>query len=603
MNRIQAGCLVVYKSRPARVTDVSDKIDISFTGGTKRVREKDVLFLHPGPVASLDGLEAGQGELDEALELLEGESTTLPELAELLYGDFTPAAAWSAWTMLSEGLYFEGTPEELCARDPAQVSADIAEREEKERRKAAWDGLIERLGQGVMQEEDRAELAEVERLALGQSETSRILQALDITQTREHAHQLLLRVGYWPERFNLHPLRAGVALEEPSVAVPGLPDEQRIDLTSLEAWAIDDEGSNDPDDAISLDGQRLWVHIADAAALAPVDSGLDLQARERGANLYLPEKLIPMFPHRLTETLGLGLNATSPALSVGFGIDDTGRLQDIDIQLTTVKVTRMTYAGATAELDTRFAEIDAMLQRFHERRMEAGAAGIDLPEVSVRLDGNEIMIRPLERGGSRQMVAEAMMAAGEAVAEFAIRHGIVIPFANQPPPDEIRTPDTMSGMFAYRKLFKPSRMAMEPERHFGLGLDHYTRATSPLRRYPDLVTHQQVRAFLLQQPLLDEEAVIERIGESAAASSLIRRAERFSNLHWKLVWLSCNRDWQGEGVVVELEERKATLMIPELALETRMRRTPGMELDQRLPLQLQSIDFSGPEARFRVRRA
>ncbi|MEJ2323140.1 MAG: RNB domain-containing ribonuclease, partial [Gammaproteobacteria bacterium] len=250
-----------------------------------------------------------------------------------------------------------------------------------------------------MQEDDRAELAEVERLALGQSETSRILQALDITQTREHAHQLLLRVGYWPERFNLHPLRAGVALEEPSVDVPGLPDEQRADLTYLEAWAIDDEGSNDPDDAISLDGERLWVHIADAAALAPVDSGLDLEARERGANLYLPEKLIPMFPHRLTETLGLGLNTTSPALSVGFGIDDAGRLQDIDIQLTTVKVTRMTYAEASAELDTRFAAIDAMLQRFHRRRAEAGAAGIDLPEVSVRLAGDEIRIRPLERSG------------------------------------------------------------------------------------------------------------------------------------------------------------------------------------------------------------
>lgn len=600
MNRIETGCLVVYKSRPARVTGVSDKIDISFAGGSKRVREKDVLFLHPGPVASLDNLEAGPGELDEAVELLEGESTTLPELAELLYGDFTPAAAWSAWEMLSEGLWFEGSPEALHARDPAQVRADIAERDEKERRKAAWEALIERLASGFMEEDDRPELVEVERLALGQSETSRILQALDIGQTREHAHRLLLRVGYWPETFNLHPLRAGVALEEPNIEVPDLPDDERLDLTHLEAWAIDDEGSNDPDDAISLDGQRLWVHIADAASLAPADSPLDLVARERGANLYLPEKLVPMFPHSLTERLGLGLNATSPALSVGFEIDANGRLQNTQIALTTVRVTRMTYAGASAELESRFAAISAMLQRFRERRMQAGAAGIDLPEVSVRLDGDDILIRPLERGGSRQMVAEAMMAAGEAVAAFAIGNRIVIPYANQPPPDEVRTPDSMSDMFAYRKLFKPSRMAMEPERHFGLGLDHYTRATSPLRRYPDLVTHQQVRAFLRQQPLLDEEAVVERIGEATAASLQIRRAERSSNLHWKLVWLSRNRDWRGEAVVVGLEERKAILMIPELALETRIRRTPEMELDQLLRLGLQSIDFSEPEARFRV---
>ena len=71
MTKFETGCLVVYKSRPARVTGVTDKIDISFSGGSKRVRSKDVLFLHPGPVANLDALDAGEGELDEAIELLE----------------------------------------------------------------------------------------------------------------------------------------------------------------------------------------------------------------------------------------------------------------------------------------------------------------------------------------------------------------------------------------------------------------------------------------------------------------------------------------------------------------------------------------------------
>jgi exoribonuclease-2 len=244
-----------------------------------------------------------------------------------------------------------------------------------------------------------------------------------------------------------------------------------------------------------------------------------------------------------------------------------------------------------------------MLGRFRERRMQAGAAGIDLPEVSVRLDGDEILIKPLERGGSRQMVAEAMMAAGEAIAEYAVSNQILIPFANQPPPDETRTPESMSEMFAYRRLFKPSRMATQPERHSGLGLDHYTRVTSPLRRYPDLVTHQQIRSFLKQEPLLDEETIVERIGEASAASSLVRRAERFSNLHWKLVWLSRQKNWQGEAVIVELEERKATLLLPELALESRVRRTPEMALDQRLVVSLQSLDFTVPEARFRVRKS
>jgi exoribonuclease-2 len=196
-----------------------------------------------------------------------------------------------------------------------------------------------------------------------------------------------------------------------------------------------------------------------------------------------------------------------------------------------------------------------------------------------------------------------MMAAGEAVAEFALRNDLLIPFANQPPPDELRTPDAMSEMYAYRRLFKPSRMATQPERHSGLGLDHYTRATSPLRRYPDLVTHQQIRAFLQQKPLLDEESIVERIGEASAASSMIRRAERFSNLHWKLVWLSRQQNWRGEAVVVELDERKATLLVPDLALESRVRRTPDMALDERLDVTVQSIDFTVPEVRLRVRQS
>lgn len=68
----------------------------------------------------------------------------------------------------------------------------------------------------------------------------------------------------------------------PDVSLPVLPDEPRLDLTGLPAYAIDDEGNLDPDDAISLDGNRLWVHVADAAALVWSDSPADVEARGRG---------------------------------------------------------------------------------------------------------------------------------------------------------------------------------------------------------------------------------------------------------------------------------------------------------------------------------
>ncbi|MEN8213097.1 MAG: RNB domain-containing ribonuclease [Pseudomonadota bacterium] len=604
MGQFSVNNLVLYKSRPARITAISDKIDIEMGAGKKlakkRVREKDILLLHAGPVADLGALDAGEPDLDDALELLQGESLGLSDVAELLYGDDTPASCWSAWKLLDEGLYLTGSIDAITARSVEEIAADRAERDRKAQRKAAWDAMIARLKDGRMIEDDRPQMQEVEKLALGQGAASRILKALGLTEDERHAHQLLLKTGYWPPDFNPHPLRAGAVLDEPRLDVPAVAAEERLDLTGLSAVAIDDEESSDPDDAISVEGNRLWVHIADVAALAPAGSALDLAARERGANLYLPEKLISMLPDAVTQQLGLGLQQQNPALSVGFTVDEDGSLSDIVIQPSVVAVERLSYSEADQQLQSRFAEMLELTGRFRRRRHENGATSLNLPEVSVRVSDGEILIRPLERGGSREMVAEAMLAAGEAVSLFAIEHDIPIPFANQPPPEEELQPQGMAANFACRRQFKPSRLATQAERHSGLGLDSYTRVTSPLRRYPDLLTHQQLRRFLHQQPLLSHEEVTERIGASMAAAAVVRRAERFSNQHWKLVWLKRQKKWRGEAVIVALDERRATLILPDLALESRLRRTAGMELDQAVQVELQSVDFADLDVRLRL---
>ncbi|MGB5649713.1 MAG: RNB domain-containing ribonuclease, partial [Sedimenticolaceae bacterium] len=149
-------------------------------------------------------------------------------------------------------------------------------------------------------------------------------------------------------------------------------------------------------------------------------------------------------------------------------------------------------------------------------------------------------------------------------------------------------------------LFRPSRASLEPEPHFGLGLDIYARATSPLRRYADLVVHQQLRAFVLDRAPLSADEVLERTASLGSAGATIRKAERLSNLHWKLVHLNRNPGWRGEAVVVALEERKAVVIIPELAMETRIRLSPDYTLGQTLLLGLSEIDVPVQAAYFRV---
>jgi len=77
------------------------------------------------------------------------------------------------------------------------------------------------------------------------------MQALGIQETPAHAHRLLLTTGYWEPEQNPYPARNDVTLANPEIEIPSLPDEPRLDLTHLPAFAIDDEGSEDPDDAVS----------------------------------------------------------------------------------------------------------------------------------------------------------------------------------------------------------------------------------------------------------------------------------------------------------------------------------------------------------------
>jgi exoribonuclease-2 len=600
--RATPGSLALYKIRPALVTQVSDKIDIDLGDGKgKRVREKDIVILHPGPLKQLDDLSNVAGDLEEAWELLSGEQTHLEELASLIYGDFTPATAWATWMLVAEGLYFEGTPELIQVRSAEQVQADQQAIQAKEAAEQAWETFLKRLEQQAIEPEDRDRLIEVEQLALGRTDGSRILQRLGHQETPVNAHRMLTQVGYWPVEYNPFPLRQMLTWDDPDLDIPLPIDETRADLTDLQAYAIDDEGSEDPDDALSLDGDRLWIHVADVASVVTPDSPLDLEARARAANLYLPERIVHMLPPRITEQLALGLQPISPALSLGLQIDESGQVTNVQLCRSRIRVTRLTYAEVNERMhEAPFAAIKKITDRFRIRRQADGAASIDLPEVSVRVRDGEVFIKPLERIASRDMVTEAMVMAGEAIAGYALEHSIPVPFATQAAPDKPETPEGPAAMYAYRRKMRPSQSRTQEGPHSGLGLNCYSRTTSPLRRYLDLVVHQQLRAHLAGEATLSIQQINERISVTEPINGAVRRTERLSNMHWKLIYLKQNPGWQGEGVVVEMADSKATLLIPELAMETRLRLKAPVPLDTRLQIGLRQVDVEDQTAWFRL---
>ena len=194
------------------------------------------------------------------------------------------------------------------------------------------------------------------------------------------------------------------------------------------------------------------------------------------------------------------------------------------------------------------------------------------------IDG-QVNIAPLLSLRSRNTVTELMLTAGEAVAQMAIERELPVPFTVQDAGEPMAAPQTLAEMFAGRRRMRPSQQSTRPGPHAGLGLPAYVRVTSPLRRYLDLVAHQQLRAWLAGRPPLDEPALLERVGAADAIGGAVRRAEGLARQHWTIVYLQQHPDWSGEGVIVEKMGLRATVLIPELAWEFRVHLREDLPLD------------------------
>ncbi|KHG66269.1 exoribonuclease II [Thermus sp. 2.9] len=589
--------LVVYKGKPALAEAKGDRLELTLaTGERLKVRHKDVLLLHPGP-ASL-ALRVPEGEEEAAWELLQGEVVSLKELAELVYGAYTPEAAYGAYLLAQRGERFVLEGERVRARTAEELAAWLRAQREKEARGRAFQEGVARIRAGSPAPEDRPLLAEVEAVAWGERRESPVLKALGLPETPEAAHGLLLRLGLW-RRENPHPRRLGLPLEAPRLSLPPLPEEAREDLTHLPAYAIDDEGSQDPDDALYAErvegGFHLLVHVADVAALVAPGSPLDQEALRRGANLYLPEGTVPMLPLEATALLGLGLQPVSPALTFELWVSEEGELLEERIFPSWVRVERLTYAEAVGRPE--LAPLREVAEAFRGRRLAQGALEISLPEVKVRVEGDEIRILPLPPHESRIWVREAMLLAGYAAAHLAFREGLSFPYATQEAPSRRVEGEGLAAMWEQRKALKRAQLKATPAPHKGLGLPLYAQVTSPLRRYLDLVAHQQLRAWLKGERPLSQAELLERVGAAEAVADLVREAERKSKLHWTLLYLK-EKGYEGVGVLVERRGGQGVFLLPELGLSAQVALPKPLPPNAEARLRFLEADLAGLEARF-----
>jgi exoribonuclease-2 len=130
-------------------------------------------------------------------------------------------------------------------------------------------------------------------------------------------------------------------------------------------------------------------------------------------------------------------------------------------------------------------------------------------------------------------------------------------------------------------------------------MELYVQVTSPLRRYLDLVVHQQLRAFFRGDDLLDGKALMGRVGATEAIIGNARWAERRSLEHWTLVYLLQNPGWRGEGIIVDKRGKRDVVLIPELALETQLYQRKDLPLNSRISVEIEEVDLAFLETYFR----
>ncbi|MCL2440798.1 MAG: ribonuclease catalytic domain-containing protein [Treponema sp.] len=624
---INEGSLVVYKNKPAIVREhANGKYTISLQDGEQvKVRDKDIEVLHPGEVKDFSWITNSyikNSAVCEVWELLsdEGVSITLKDLAAIIFNEYSPSSAYAVYNLLQDGLYFSGTLDVIIPKNKEEVSAEEAKRNALQRESSERKEFLQRLKtcikknqasaaeENFLPADDSRFIQDIEALAYGKTAKSRTLKELDITETPEEAHFILLKTGFWTSAVNPHPSRFGLSLAGASISLnPPLLDEERRDLCHLEAFAIDNSWSNDPDDAISIeviDTEKtcLYVHIADPASSIAFDSPAEKEARDRGATLYLPEGTACMLADNSISLFALGLSDKSLALTFKIIIDNKGEVIDTDIFPSFVKVTRLTYAQADKEIDAKLRSFFDLSQKIFKRRTSCGAVNIELPDVYITCKNGIVQIEPDIPSRSASIVREFMLAAGEGAGTWAASRGLAFPYISQEaefPQDHSKVIITgIAGAMQLRRCMRPRVLSVKPGRHQGLGLDTYTQVTSPLRRYTDLLAHIQIRTFLRGDKPLSADEISARLGYSEAAASATVYAERASNNHWIMVYLSDKKDSVWDAVAIENKGNRWSVMIPLLAMETQAALNKNVTPNEEIKLILKSVNIAKGEAVF-----
>lgn len=332
--------------------------------------------------------------------------------------------------------------------------------------------------------------------------------------------------------------------------------EARLDLRDVEIFTIDGADTKDIDDAVSLkktdEGWELGVHIADVSYYVFAGCALDVEAYDRGTSVYFANSVVPMLPPQLSNGIcSLNPNEDRLAFSALMKLDKNCDLKSYEFKKTVIcSKVKGVYSEINAIMDeTADTEIVAkyaphrdtifnmreLAELLTKKRFGRGALNLESTESKIVLNDRNVAIDiiPRERGESEKIIEEFMLVANQAAAKFAQDKDLPFLYRihENPSPEKLKTlketldalgipssavqggvtaaelsrildkaRETQFDKVVNNTLLRSMAKAKYSEKnvgHFGLVLDDYAHFTSPIRRYPDLIIHRIMSAYLL----------------------------------------------------------------------------------------------------------
>ncbi len=406
----------------------------------------------------------------------------------------------------------------------------------------------------------------------------------------EGAIEFLIKTGSWHEdedplikRFSIsQDFPKKVIQETKEILDEPFSDENLEDLTHLQVFSVDDESTQDIDDAISFEETNdeiiIGIHITNVALYVRKWSALDDEAARRGETVYLPEHNIHMFPKELIqERLSLVKGSERKALSLLVSFDKELNLKNYRFTNSKIKVIdNISYTKASEyfESDPSGNKIYQIAQILRSKRKEAGAFIIQLPQLKITVsDNSQIEIKKNHMNTvAHRVIAEFMILMNRMAGKFLKDNQIPGIFRSQPEPisQDAWSHDPNDPLFALHvvKYLRAPKVGLDPAPHMSLGIDVYAQTTSPIRRYADLIIQRQIVSTLIDGEASYTEDELENLYPKIEIGVRDKKiVERNREKYWLYKHLKSIEGQEISGVISSINDSRATVYLTDYLFE------------------------------------